>query len=117
MILPHRRELGFLHIAGACDESWAAGMEGAARWPVLRMGNRAFDGRQAFPWLGVDAGDGSQKRFRVGMLRIAENLLHRCLLHDPPQIHHRHLIRNLGNHPQIVGDEYHRHSRFCLQAL
>ena len=39
----------------------------------------------------------------------------RSPFHDPAQVHDRNLVRNLGDHPQIMGDEEDRHAVLGLQ--
>ena len=41
----------------------------------------------------------------------------RPLLDDLAEIHHDHLVGDLRDHPEVVGDEEHRHAVCALQVL
>ncbi len=51
------------------------------------------------------------------MLGIMEDIGSGTLLDYSTQIHHGNLVGNLGDHTEIVRDEYDRHSKFFLQLL
>ena len=53
----------------------------------------------------VQPGHAAQQGGRVGVPGVAEQRLHRGLLHDPPGIHHQHAVGGLGHHAQVVGDQ------------
>jgi hypothetical protein len=46
-----------------------------------------------------------------------ENLSHRCLLHYPSGIHHRHMAAHFGYDTKIVGDKQHRQLLLLLNML
>ena len=44
----------------------------------------------------------------VGLLRVAEKVIHRGPLDDLAPVHHRHLVGGVAHHPHVVGDQQHR---------
>ena len=51
----------------------------------------------------------------VGMLGSQEDIAHGSSFDDFPAIHHGNGIGDFGNHPQIVGNENHRHAATIAQ--
>ena len=51
------------------------------------------------------------------MLRLEDDIFRRSPLQDVPQVHHRHLVRHLGDDTQVVRDENDRHSQLFLQPI
>ncbi|MNW16480.1 hypothetical protein D3C71_2153380 [compost metagenome] len=49
------------------------------------------------------------------MLRILEQLIHGCLLNNPPCIHDHYIICHLGYHTQIMRDQHNRGLDLLLQ--
>jgi hypothetical protein len=45
----------------------------------------------------------------------AEDRVGGRLLDDPPGVHHRDLVRHLGHHPEVVGDDDHGHPQLVLE--
>ena len=58
-----------------------------------------------------------QQRARVGMARLREQHVLRRYLDDLPEIHHRHAVRHVLHHRQIVRDEQIRQTQPRLQVL
>ncbi len=67
-------------------------------WPF--WSSRGIDSQQA---LGV----------RVGGRRV--DVVHRGGLHDPARVHHRDLVGDVGDHPEVVGDQDQAHVELALQ--
>ena len=44
-----------------------------------------------------------------------DELLNGGAFHDPARVHHRHVVRQLGHHAEVVGDEDHRRSLTAAQ--
>lgn len=57
------------------------------------------------PAVPLDAGDRRQKRLRVWMERVLEQLVRGSDLNHLPQIHHCNPVANVVYDPQVVGDE------------
>ena len=51
------------------------------------------------------------------MLRIPENINRCAILDHPPEIHHRHIIRHLRYHAQIMRNDDNRRAEVLLQLL
>ena len=51
------------------------------------------------------------------MLRIGEQRVDRRALDDLAGVHHHHLVGDLGDDAEIVGDDQHRHAEPALQVL
>ena len=51
------------------------------------------------------------------MARRGENIGGRSPLHDPSTVENHHLIGEIGDHPEIMGDHQHSHAQFRLQVL
>ena len=49
------------------------------------------------------------------MRRIGDDLAQRAALDDASAIHHRDPVADFDRHPDVVGDEDHRHAEFALQ--
>ena len=60
------------------------------------------------PAAGVRHRHGGEQARRVGVQRPPEQLGPTAELHDPPQVHHRHPVRELLHRRQVVGDEQQR---------
>ena len=100
-----RRRLG---VAAPVGER-AARREAAALGLTVGAGHRALDGRQPLA-LDVEARDRAQQADRVGMLRIGEQGVDRRALDDLAGVHHQHVVGDLGDHAEIVGDDQDRHA-------
>ena len=50
-------------------------------------------------------------------MRLGEQIKHIGVLDDAPGVHDANHVRVLRHHPQIVGDEHHRHAPLALQFL
>ena len=73
------------------------------------------NGGQALAAVEADPRHRAHQRLQVGMARIGVDVLHRPALHEPAVIDHHHLVGHVRHHPQIVGDEEHRHAELGLQ--
>ena len=51
------------------------------------------------------------------MLRIAEDVVQVARFDDLAAIHHHHVVGDVGDHPEIVGDHQQRHAQLGLQVL
>ena len=59
--------------------------------------------------LALDLRQGTEERLRVRVLRVVEQLVHRCLLHDLPRVHDEDVVGCLGDDAHVVRDDDHRH--------
>ena len=87
---------------GAAGTPW---MEGAPFGWLGRRRDVALQGNALFLFPHICHRDGAKQRLSIGMQRVAEQLLRRCQLHDPPKIHHGDPVGQILHHRQIVGDE------------
>ena len=53
----------------------------------------------------------------VGVPGLGKQGFGTLYFHHLPGIHHRHPLRQVADHAQVVGNEHHRHRQFLLQAL
>jgi hypothetical protein len=53
----------------------------------------------------VQSRDRAEETDGVRVLRFGEERIHRGALHDPPGVHHRHVLGELSDDAQVVGDE------------
>ena len=104
-----------VRVAGAGDELPAPVAERAAARAAVGVRHRSLDRLQAALGLHADAGYRVQQRPRVRMLGLVEDGRHLALLHHGAQVHHDHLVRQLGDDPHVVGDEDHRHAVGVVQ--
>ena len=51
------------------------------------------------------------------MRRAPQHVVEGAGLHDPPLAHHRHPVRDLRDHPEVVGDEEEAHASPALELL
>ena len=58
-----------------------------------------------------------QQPLGIGMLGIVEDRVHRAALDDAAELHHHHLLGDLGDDAHVMGDEHHRHAVAGLQLL
>ena len=58
-----------------------------------------------------------QQPLGIGMLRIVEDRVDRAALDDAAELHHHHLLGDLGDDAHVMGDEHHRHAVAGLQLL
>ena len=56
---------------------------------------------------GGRAGDRAEQSPGVGVLGVVEDLVERPLLDDPPGVHHRDPVGDVGHHAEVVGHEDH----------
>ena len=76
---------------------------------------------RTFDWLRGDIGevrarDGVHQPESVGMLRIVKEGVDGSLLDDPPGVHHRDAIANLGDDTQVVRDQQDAHPVVVLKV-
>ena len=89
-------------------------MEPAARREADGARGLALDrhrGRSGAP----DLGHGEEERLGVGVPRLGEEPAGGRLLHDPAEVHHGHLVRQVADDAQVVGDEEHGQAVRALQ--
>ncbi len=60
---------------------------------------------------------GGEKPRRIGMTRLGEERLRRCLLDDAAGIHHDDLLAHFRDHAEIVGDQQDRDIEVALQLF
>src|SRR5437763_610157 len=59
------------------------------------------------PGLGpVQPGDGAEQAPRVRVLGVVEDFAPAAMLDDPPRVHHRDPVGQVGDHSQVVGDQH-----------
>src|SRR5262249_53363518 len=98
------------------DEGWRRAMaaliseraargEAAACEAVAERWHRTFDRCQTLAPL-LEPRDRADQSYRVRMLRHGKDIGQRRTFNDLAGIHHRYLVAHLGNHAEIVGDEY-----------
>src|SRR5512139_468797 len=107
-------ERGLVAVAAPGLERGAARMERAAGRAVERVRDRPGDRRQLHSGGGVDARDRLQQRLRVRVLGIVEDRVDRALLDDAAEVHDDDVVRHLGNHAEVVGDQHDRHLALLL---
>ena len=94
----------------------AARMEGAAGRRVQRVGHLALHRRARAAGV-VHLRDRVQQHARVGMARVAEQLVLAGQLHQAPQVHHADLVAHMPHHRQVVRDEKVGQAALALQVL
>ena len=95
----------------------AARVERAARRPVDQRRRAALDRHELLAARRVEPRDRAQQAPRVGVLRRREELLRRRELDHPAGVHHRDLVRDLGDDAEVVRDHDHGGPGLGLQAL
>src|SRR5436305_5803621 len=98
---------------------WASCVKAAARWRTECTRDLACNARAAPPTtvLGAQHWYSGAQRLRVRMLRgRVDRALLRCL-NELAEIHHRHSIRNVFHHAEIMGDEQVSQAELGLQIL
>ncbi len=81
----------------------AALLEGATGGQTQQVGRIARYGGQLFPF-GVEAGNGTQQAFGIGMARAIEDVIHPAVLHGTTGVHHQYLVTDTRYYAEIVGD-------------
>ena len=89
-------------------------VETAPTRPFVRGRHRAGNDGESLA-LRTRARHGRHETFRVGMVRLREQLAHACLLDDLARVHDDDTRRRLGHYAQVVRDEQHRHGRARAQ--
>ena len=89
-------------------------MERASRGAGLGAGNVA--GHRAQPVVQmVERRDRLQEAFGIGMSGVADDVACRAAFDNRAEIHHRHLVGDLVDDAEIVGDEDHAHAQILLE--
>ena len=110
-----RRELRFF-LPAPIDGERTARVEAAPRRRMDGAGDLAGH-RGRFQSSGrVRIRDGRHQGPRVGMLGVVEELLHRSLLGDAPEVHDDGTITDVLDDGEVVGDEQDGHAE-CLVEL
>ena len=104
---PHRLRRR-IDLRAAVLREGAAGAEAASGWDVERRGDVAADRRLAAPPFGHRLRVCCEERRCVGVLRALEHRLDRPLLDHAAEVHDRHVVGDVRDHRQLVGDEDHR---------
>ena len=84
---------------------FATGVEVTALWQVVGIRNRAHNLLETVLLCLADVRDRLQQGARVRVPRVVEQGPDRGVLHDFAQIHDDHVVRYLGNHAHVVGNE------------
>ena len=106
-----RRSPGPLEVA-RLSQPVALDVDALRRLPgVLDVG----DEREAHQ-LDVRPRHGRDEAPGVGVLRAPEDLLRRAVLDEPPPVHHRDPVGDVGDHPHVVGDDHHPDVLFLAQG-
>ena len=83
----------------------AAGVERAARGDVDRAGRLPLEGRRVEGPLRGRPGHRGQQRLGVGVQPTGGQDRTFGHFHEPAHVHHGHPVADLGDDPQVVGDE------------
>src|SRR5262245_52516900 len=108
-------EVGRLRGRAALHGLATARMEGAPGRKAREV--RRLPGDRVERLLAAELRHRAQERPRVRVLRIVEQLLHRCLLDDLAGVHHGHAIAHLGDDAEVVRHEDQRHTGLALDVL
>ena len=76
---------------------------------------KVFDGKQA-TWAAVQRGTAGKESFGVRVLGMVQDLVGVPFFDYRTVVHHSHLVGNLGNNAEVVGDEYDAHVVFLLKG-
>ena len=98
------------------DHLRATGVEHASLRPLERARDVAGNRREGLVEH-VELRQRVQQPAGIGVSGRMQHLAHRARLDDPPQVHHRHPIRGLRDHPEVVSDEQDRHAELGHQLL
>src|SRR5437868_3815974 len=90
------------------------GMEGAAGRHVQQVRRQTLDGVELLALL-VDPGDRLQQALGVRVRRVAVDVEDGRVLHDPPAVHHRDPVGDVGDHAEVVGAQDQAHGALALQ--
>ena len=89
-----------------CSSPWPCGQRG---WKAQPVGRRSSDGaRPGMPLedaLVLEVGQAVDQRLRIGVLGVGEHLARCSDLDQPPGIHHRHPVDELGHQAHVVADQ------------
>ena len=83
----------------------AAGVERAPGRDVDQARRRTLHGREAVAPVAVQARHGAEQAPGVGMLRPTEQVLRAAVLHRAARVHDEDVVGELGDDPQVVGDQ------------
>ena len=64
----------------------------------------------------VESGQRAEQAPGVGVLRVIEDLVELPVLDDLPRVHHQHPVGDLGDDPEIVGDQDRRQAASRLRS-
>ncbi len=116
MALRHR-ELGGLAVAAQLHAVFAPAGERAARRRRVQVRRRAGDGDQLLAAGGLHRRQAAQQGGRVGVRRAVENVPRGALLHDFAGVHHRHAVREVRHHAEVVGNQDNRRAGLVADFL
>src|SRR5687768_1067765 len=86
------------------DHERTSRMEAAARGGRCGVGDEALDRAQAL-LLQVKARDRAEQADGIRMLRLGEKSPGSAALDHFARVHHDHVVGELGDHPEVVGNE------------
>ena len=89
----------------------------ATRRPLDQAGRATGDRHELLTARAVQARDRLEQPPRVRMLGRAEDRVGRSPLDDPPGVHDRDLVGDLGDHAEVVGDDDDRHPQPRLKVV
>src|SRR5574340_326537 len=99
----------------ACMRTARVEMAAARRVQRRRLVARQAD--DAFTGLWLDARHRAHQRLGIGVTRGAQYVGRRAVFDDAPEVHHRHLVRQIFDHREIMSDEKVGEAKFVLQVL
>jgi len=88
-----------------------------ARRRIQWAGNFTFQGYQSHRVIGIRSRYSRKQRFGIGMAWMIEKLRCRSNFHQPTQIHNSHLVGNMLDHAQIMGNEQIGEIELTLQVI
>ena len=94
----------------------AAGVERTALGHLDQAGRGSPDRQQPDGRRLVEARHRAQKPPRVGVFRRVEDLVGTAVLGRPAGVHHHDVVGQLGDHPEVVGDDHDGGVELLLQV-
>src|SRR5215472_4339730 len=99
--LGHHRDLS----AAALEGVRAPRREDTARTSLAEVGQPTRNGRECPRLVREPTGVAVEERLGVGVARVGEELLDRRQLHQLAGVEHNHLVADLRDHAELVGDQ------------
>src|SRR5262249_19551814 len=105
-----------LLLGAALERERAARMKAASGRRIDRARHVALQHGARPSARGIGERHGGKERPRIGVLARAVELCGGSDLDDLAEIHHRHAVADVLDHPQVVGDEEKREAELLLQV-